>query len=454
MGNEVEYPLEPIPVKFIETKNRRICTQIPVPESISILKQLQEVEPRSMRGQPLVVWDHAEGVNIYDKWGNKWLDLSSGVLVANAGHSRKEIINAIIEQAEHGLIHNYVFPSEIRLKCIKKILEFCPTYFKKVFLLTTGSETTECALKLTRTWGHLKGGKSKNVFITFENSFHGRTLGAQMMGGIPKLKEWIINHDPEIIQVPFPDGFYNENTSFDLFEETLSKNGIFPENVCGVMTETYQGGGADFLPKDYAQKLRKWCNEAEALLIFDEIQAGFGRTGKKFGYMHYDVEPDLICVGKGISSGLPLSAIIGKPEIMDLYPPGSMTSTHTGNPICCASVIANIEVIEKEKLVENAEKVGIVMHKRLKEIVERYSIAGVCHGKGLVAGLQIVKPKTKIPDLDKALLICKNLVENGIMVFSPVGKSTVKICPPLCITEEQILEAMDVLENVVKYWSK
>ncbi|MHA1338883.1 MAG: aspartate aminotransferase family protein [Promethearchaeota archaeon] len=453
MGNEVEYPLIPLPVQKIETKNRRICTPIPVPESIPILKQLQEVEPRSMRGQPLILWDRAEGCHIYDKWGNKWLDLSSGVLVANAGHGRKEIINAINKQASHGLLHNYVFPSEIRLKCIQKIIEFCPNYFDKVFLLTTGSETTECALKLARTYGHLKGGKSKNVFVTFQNAFHGRTLGAQMMGGIPKLKEWIINHDPEIVQVPFPDGFYNEDVSFEVFEDALSNLGIFPEDVCGVMTETYQGGGADFMPKEYAQQLRKWCNEAGALLIFDEVQAGFGRTGKKFGFMHYEVEPDLICAGKGISSGLPLSAVIGKKEIMDLYPPGSMTSTHSGNPICCASVIANIEIIERENLVENAAKMGEIMHKRLQEIVAKYPIAGVAHGKGLVAGVQIVKPNSKIPDPDKAFLICKSLVENGVMVFSPVGKSTIKICPPLCINEEQILEAMDVLEQIIKYWN-
>lgn len=450
MGNEVTYPLEPKDVPPVDTNNRKICTKIPVPESIPLLKRLREYEPVSMQGQPLILWDHADKCFVYDKYGNKWLDLSSGVLVTNAGHSRKEIIDAIVNQVNHGLIHNYVFPSEVRLNCIEKILSFAPNYLNKVFLLTTGSEATECALKLARTYAQKQGNSNKNIFITFENAFHGRTLGAQLMGGIPALKDWIKNRDEELIQVPFPDGFYNENTSFDLFQETLENRGIFMEDVCGVMTETYQGGGADFLPKKYAQELRKWCTEAGALLIFDEIQAGFGRTGKRFGFMHYEVEPDLVCLGKGISSGLPISGVLGKKEILDIYPPGSMTSTHTGNPVSCAAVIANIDLIIKEKLVENAEKVGALMHKYLQNMVDTYPSAGVCHGKGLVAGLQMVKPRTKTPDPQKAFEVCKSLVEKGVMVFSPVGKATVKICPPLCITEEQIKEAMTVLESCLK----
>ncbi|MHA1819405.1 MAG: aspartate aminotransferase family protein [Promethearchaeota archaeon] len=443
------FSLDPRDVKKIKTENRQITTKIPVPESVPILKHLRETEPISMRGQPPIVWDKAIDCHVYDKWGNKWLDLSSGVLVANAGHARDEIIGAIIKQAEKRLIHNYCFPSEIRMKAIDKILEFSPPYFDKVFLLTTGSETTENALKLMRTWGRTKFNDKKNIVISFENAFHGRTLGAQMLGGIPKLKDWIKNKDPEIVQVPFPDGFYNEDTDFSSFIVALDKKGIDPNNVCGVITETYQGGGADFLPKDYVQALREWCDQHNALLVFDEVQAGFGRTGKRFGFMHYDVEPDIICVGKGISSGLPISAVIGKKEIMDIYPPGSMTSTHTGNPISCAAVIANIDIIVKENLVNNAEKVGKYMHDELAKLADKYAILGASHGKGLVAGLHIVKPNSKEPDYDTALLACKMLIERGIMMFAPVGKSTLKIAPPLCINKEQIKEAVEVIDEVL-----
>ncbi|HMF30127.1 MAG TPA: aspartate aminotransferase family protein [Candidatus Lokiarchaeia archaeon] len=448
MDDEI-YSLEPKNVPLVETQYRCICTPIPVPESLPILERLRELEPISMRGQPPVVWDRAEGFQVFDKWGNMWLDFSSGVLVANAGHGRQPVIDAIVAQAQHGLIHNYCFPSEIRMRCCEKILEFAPPYLNKVFLVTTGSEATECALKLTRTWGHQQGGTTKNVIVSFENGFHGRTLGAQLMGGSPTLKEWIVHQDPEIIQVPFPDGFYNENTSFDLFEETLAQKGIDPDRVSGVIVESYQGGGADFLPVEYAQSLREWCNAHNALLVFDEVQAGFGRTGKIFCFEHYGVEADIVCAGKGISSSLPLSAVIGRKDILDIYPPNTMTSTHTGNPVCCAAVIANLDLIQQEGLVENAAIVGEVLQEKLQALVQKYPVAGVCHGKGLVAGMQIVEPGTKKPDKHLANEICARIIEKGVMLFSPVGRATLKIAPPLCITAEAVEEACGVIDEAI-----
>ncbi|MHA1792871.1 MAG: aspartate aminotransferase family protein [Promethearchaeota archaeon] len=447
--NDGVYSLTPRDVPHVETQYRKIKTRLPVPESIPILKRLREIEPISMRGQPPIVWNRAEKFFIQDKWGNQWIDFSSGVLVANAGHGRREIIDAVINQAKEGLLHNYCFPSDIRRKCVERILQFSSPYFEKVFLLTTGSEATECALKLSRTWGHKVGGMKKNIMISFENAFHGRTLGAQSMGGIPTLKEWIGESCPGFVQVPFPDGFYNEDISFDLFKKTLEENKISPEDVCGVITESYQGGGADFMPEAYVTELRQWCDDNDVLLIFDEVQAGFGRTGKKFGFEHYGVLPDLVCMGKGISSGLPVSAVAGRAEILDLYPPGSMTSTHSGNPLGCAAVIANIDLIESENLVKNAAEVGEVLHEKLQAIVEKHDIIGVCHGRGLVAGLQVVKPGTKQPDKELAIKICQKIIEKGVMMFSPVGKATLKIAPPLCITKEAILEACDVIEESI-----
>jgi len=444
------YDLVPKDVPRVETKYRRIATKFPVPESIPILEDLRKYEPVSMQGQPPVVWDHADGFQVYDRWGNKWLDFSSGVLVTNVGHGRRQIIEAIVSMAQKGLLHHYCFPGEPRRELAKLLVELAPEPLDKAFVLSTGSETTECAIKLSRAWGQKVGGPDKIYVVSFENAFHGRTLGAQLIGGIPALKEWIGRLDPTFVQVPFPDGFRCEDTSFDLFEKTLREKGVKPENVCLVITETYQGGGASFAPPEYMKALREWCDRYNVVLAFDEVQAGFGRTGKLWGFEHYGVVPDLMCLGKGISSSLPVSAIVGKAELMNQFPPGSMTSTHSGNPVCVAAAVAAIRLLLDENLVENSAKVGAVMHRRLNEIKEKFSdVIGACHGKGLVAGLHCVKSGSKEPDPDLAWNTVAKCVESGLLFFSPVGYggATIKISPPLVITEEAVLEGCDVIEQ-------
>jgi 4-aminobutyrate aminotransferase/(S)-3-amino-2-methylpropionate transaminase len=436
----------------IHTKYRKIVTPIPVPESLPILEKLHQFEPRSMSGQPQVLWDRAEGLQVYDRWGNCWLDWSSGVLVTNAGHGHPAIKRAIIDQVEHGLLHNYCFPSELRAALVEELAAVAPQGLKKVFLLTTGAETTECAIKLCRTWGRQVSGNGKITVVTFQNAFHGRTLGAQMAGGIPALKDWIVNLDPNMVQVPFPDGFRCPDTSFDLFERSLAEQGVKPEMVAGVMTETYQGGNASFMPSEYARKLRQWCDRQQALLVFDEVQAGFGRCGTYWGFEHYGVAPDLICCGKGISSGLPISAVIGRNDVMDLYPPGAMTSTHTGNPICVASVLANLRVIRDERLVENARCMGEILQPELRRIGAQYPRhIGAVHGKGLVAALHMIQPGGIEPNKPLAWEVIQRCVEKGLMFFAPVGYggASVKIAPPLTVTEEPLREGIAVLEEVL-----
>lgn len=448
-----QFELVPRKVPTVQTKYRRIVTEIPVPESIPILQRLRQYEPISMSGQPLVLWDRAEGIQVSDRWGNTWLDWSSGVLVTNAGHSHPKIVQAMIDQARHGLTHNYCFPSEIRARTVEELAKVAPEGLQKVFLLTTGAEACECALKLARTWGLKVGGREKITFVTFQNAFHGRTLGAQMAGGIPALKQWIVNMDPNIVQVPFPDGFRCPDTRFELFLESLDKQGIRPEMVAGVMTETYQGGNASFAPPEYIQKLRAWCDRHQAILVMDEVQAGFGRTGTYWGFEHYGVVPDLICCGKGISSGMPMSAVIGRPEIMDLYPPGSMTSTHTGNPICAAAVLANLQVIREENLVDRCRAMGEILQPELRRVAQKYpNRIGAVHGKGLVASLHMVKPGGIEPDAALAADIVRRCVEKGLLMFAPVGYAgaSVKIAPPLVITEEPLRESIQVLEEVLE----
>ncbi len=446
------YDLTPKEVARVSTKYREIATQIPVPESLPVLKDLHDYEPLSMRGQPPVIWDRAEGCCVYDAYGNKWLDWSSGVLVTNAGHGRAEIIEAVCRQAQHGLLHNYCFPSAIRAALARKLVEITPKKLAKAFLLTTGAETTECAIKLARTHGCAVGGDEKIGIVTFQHAFHGRTLGAQTAGGIPSLKAWIVKLDPTFIQVPFPDGFRCPDTSFDLFLKSIAEQGFSPERISGVMTETYQGGGASFAPPEYIQALAEWCEKHDIVLIMDEVQAAFGRCGKRFGFEHYGIVPDLACFGKGISSSLPMSAVVGREDLMDQYPPGSMTSTHTGNPICVAAALASIELIEKENLAENAAAMGTILHEGLNALMEKYSaVIGAVHGKGLVAGVHMVQPGGIEPDPDLAFDIVRLCMEKGLLMFSPVGYmgATVKIAPPLMTPEDAIREGLEVLDEAI-----
>jgi 4-aminobutyrate aminotransferase/diaminobutyrate-pyruvate transaminase/4-aminobutyrate aminotransferase/(S)-3-amino-2-methylpropionate transaminase len=433
----------------VETRLRKIVTDLPVPESLPVLQKLHAYEPVAMRGQPPVVWHRAEGFQVYDAWGNQWIDWSSGVLITNAGHGRKEIAEAISRQAASGLLTNYCFPSEIRARLVEKLSSILPEPLKKVFLLTTGSETVECAVKLARSYGVKVGGRAKHVIVSYDKAFHGRTLGSQQAGGIPGLKEWIVNLDPGFVQIPFPDGFRTPDTSFDVFERSLREKGVEPQNVAGVILETYQGGSAAFAPAAYMKALRQWCSGHKTLLICDEVQAGFGRTGTLWGFEHYSIVPDLALFGKGISSSLPLSAVAGRPDVMDLHPAGSMTSTHTGNPICCAAALASIDLVLKENLAENARKMGGLMHQELRALQARFPQIGAVDGKGLVAGVACVAPGTKEPDGDLAWEVVRRCLEKGVLMFSPVGLGggTVKISPPLVITQEAILESVGVLEE-------
>ena len=454
---EILFSMVPEVVEKIETRYRRIVTPIPVPESLPLIETLQQYEPLSMRGQPLVVWDRAEGVNVYDPFGNKWLDMSSGVLVANVGHGRVEVRNAMMDQLEKPLLHNYLFPSAVRADLVKKLAEVAPAGLNKVMLLTTGSEAVECALKLARTWGLNKGGKKKNILIAFEKAFHGRTLGAQSVGGFPELKEWIVNPDPDILHVSFPGDLRCEDRSFALFEKSLQTKGIDPDDIAGVISETYQGGSACFFPETYARTLRTWCDDHGALLIFDEVQSSFGRTGKFFAFEHYGITPDIIACGKGISSCMPLSAVIAGPEIMDVYGPGSMTSTHTGNPVCCAAALATIRLLLDDGLLENAAVVGQRLGNELEKLKHDYpGIIGALHGCGMVYGIHIVKPGSMEPDGELTHRIVDRAVKRGLMLFAPVGigGATIKICPPLMLDAPGVDDAVLALREAFAYETK
>ncbi|MBS1833273.1 MAG: aspartate aminotransferase family protein [Acidobacteria bacterium] len=446
-----EFSLQSRAVPAVETKYRRITGEFPPPESVEIIEKLAKYEPRAMAGQPPVVWDRAQGFQVFDKSGNRWIDWSSGVVVTNAGHSHPKVVEAIVKQATTGILHNYCFPQERRAELVEKLSALLPEPLKKVFLLTTGSETIECAIKLCRTHGVKVGGRSKHLIVSFEKSFHGRTMGSQQAGGTPALKEWIVNLDKGFIQVPFPDGYRTTDVSFDYFMRCLSEAGVDASNIAGVVMETFPGATAGLAPVEFVQKLRQWCTSHKILYVADEVQAGFGRTGKMWGFEHYGVVPDLAGFGKGISGSLPLSALAGPAHIMDLHPPGSMSSTHTGNPICSAATMASIDVILEEKLVENSARLGKILIEALRALKPRFDYIGAVDGIGLVAAVNIVKPGTKDPDADMAWDIVRRCIEKGLLMFTPVGfgGAAVKICPPLVINEEALREGLGVLEEAM-----
>ncbi len=447
-----KYKLEPMEVKKVKTKYRRIRTRIPVPESLPIFEALMASEPESMLGQPPIIWEGAEGFQVWDRWGNRWIDWSSGVLIMNAGHGRKEIRSALKEVIDKPLLSTYVFVHEKRAELTKALQALAPEPANyRVFLLSTGSEAIENSIKLARTYALEKHGTGKKYIVSFNNAFHGRTLGAQLAGGMEKLKTWIVGEGQTFVQVPFPDGYKNEDTSFDLFLSTLKKLKVAPEEIAGVITESYQGVGPDFLPYEYAQKLQAFCREHDIVTIFDEVQAGFGRTGRMFTYEHYEIKPDLIVCGKGISSSLPISAVIGRNDIMGLYPAGSMTSTHSASPLPVVAAIESLKIIKREKLVERAAHLGAVMMPELAKIRDKYpDRLGCLHGKGLVAGIQVVKPGTKEPDPETALKINEHCFQKGLLMFAPVGigGECIKIAPPLVITEDALRESIAVLVEV------
>jgi len=448
-----EYDLTPVAVPAVRTTYRTIRTALPAPESLPILEQLRKSEPPSMQGQPPVVWHRAEGSIVSDLWGNRWIDWSSGVLITNIGHGHPAVKAALAETIEQGLLATYVFSHAKRAELVKMLRDISPDPARcRAFLLSSGSEATENCIKLAKTYALRKYGPHKKYFVGFNNAFHGRTMGAQLAGGSEKGKAWMVDRDRTFVQVPFPDGYKNEDTSFDLFLTSLAEQGVQPEEIAGVMSESYQGVGPDFFPVEYAQKLEAFCREHDIVLIMDEVQSGFGRTGKMFCFQHYGITPDLIACGKGISSSLPISAVIGREDIMGLYAPGSMTSTHSGSPLPVAAAVANLKVLIGENLSERAARMGEIMLPELARIRRKYpDRLGVMHGMGLVAGILCVKPGTKILDSDTALRINLACFHRGLLMFAPVGVAgeCLKIAPPLTIPEDCLRESLQVFEEAV-----
>jgi 4-aminobutyrate aminotransferase/(S)-3-amino-2-methylpropionate transaminase len=447
-----QFSTQPVKVKKIETKHRTIKTEIPCAGTAEFIKEIEKFESRSMHGQLPIIWDRAENFNVYDKAGNKWIDFTSTIFVTNTGHANPHILKRMQQVLDHKLLHTYAYLSQIRLDYLKKLIEMSPPELEKAFLLSAGTETTEAAVKLMRLHGQEITKKKQPGIIAFTGNWHGRTMGAQLLSSNESQKRWIGFRDPHIHHLPFP--YEKELKNQDPKEfwkqslQSLKEKGIDPTtDITGMMLETFQGWGALFYPKAFVQEIRRYCDENNVLLCFDEMQAGFARTGKMFGYEHYGVKADLICVGKGMGGGLPISGVLGKKTVMDLPPIGDMSSTHSANPLVCAGALGVLEEIEGKRLVEETMRKGLILHKRLNEIRTKYpQVISAIHGHGLLAAVHFGtngQPESALPSH-----VSERCMQKGLLVVH-TGRESIKLAPPLTIDDDALIEGIDVLEQSI-----
>ncbi|OGO28979.1 MAG: aminotransferase class III [Chloroflexi bacterium RBG_16_52_11] len=443
----------PLTVSQVKTSHREIKTSIPAPGTQEILNRLDAHESRSMHGQLPIVWHRAKDFNIYDMAGNCWIDFTSTIFVANVGHSNHRVISALKKALDQPLMSCYAYSNENRAEYHEKLVAFAGAPFEKAFLLSAGTEATEAALKLMRMHGQ-KIGKRRRGVICIEGNWHGRTLGAQMMSSNLAQRDWIGYQDADIHHIPFPyPWLVDEDNAAEFLVKglkRLSDQGIdLKQDVCGFMLETFQGWGAIFYPVAFVKAIKVVCRENNILLAFDEMQAGFARTGKAFGYQHYGVTPDLICCGKGMGGGVPLSGVLGRAEIMDLPDVGNMSSTHSANPLVCAAGLAVLAEIEERNLIDETARKGELLFTALHGLQSKFpERINRILGKGLIAAVLFKVPNTGEPDGVFTSKVAERCMQKGLLVVH-TGRESIKIGPPLTITDAALLEGIEVLGEAI-----
>ncbi len=435
--------LTPVPTEPVETRYRRIRTPIPVPESIELIERLRKVEARSIHGMPPVVWHQAEGFLIRDPYGNQWIDLTSGTVMANSGHCHPRVVQAIRDQLDSGLIFTYAFPTEVRERALQRIASIAPPGLDKAILFSSGTEATECCMSLMRKHG-LAISPNKVGILSIESSYHGRTLSAKFAGGSPGRADGLDRASVDQTQLPIPGGAESQG-----FEADLEQSGVHPETIAGIILESIPGYSTTPYPQGYMDELMRWAQKQGALVAVDEVQAGIGRTGHWFAFEHYGITPDLIACGKGLSSTLPASAVIGRKEVMDLAEPGEMSSTFGGNPVSAAAVLANLDVMQDEKLVEQSAALGQQLGDILRKKTEKYGhYVSRPEGRGLFYSLHLKDPETAEPLAELCDEMALECVRRGVMLFV-TGRGFLKFTPPLSIEQDALVEAVDVVGSVI-----
>jgi len=424
----------------------------PGPRSRELFARWERVEAQCAGYQAKVAWDHASGVVVTDVDGNIFIDWTSGVLVTNVGHCHPDLV-AAVQKASARLLNNYECLTEERVVAAEKLISVLPPHLDKCFFLSTGSETTEGAIRI------MKRKSGKFEIISFYGGFHGRTYAALSASGLASPKKGYGPTLPGAIRVPFPycyrcpfkaDPANCGMLCLEFLEDAVRANST--GSLAGAIVEPYLGAaGFIFPPEGWLKRLEEWLRARGLLFTLDEVQSSYGRTGKFWAMEWEGLTPDLVCIGKGIGSGVPASAIAARGEVIGALGPGEMSSTMGGNPVSCAAVSAVVDIMRREKLEENALRIGSLMKARLLEIMERCPYVGDVRGMGLVMGVELVRDKrTKEPAPDLTRKLIDVAAENGLLIGSVgVFGNVIRVAPPLVITQNEAHESLDIFERAL-----
>jgi 4-aminobutyrate aminotransferase len=434
----------------------KLVTELPGPKAKAAVEADDRlISPSYTRSYPLVA-KSGRGIRVTDVDGNEFLDFAAGIAVTSTGHCHPEVVAAIQKQAAE-LIHisGTDFYNEPLTDLAERLSAVAPMRGPhRFFYGNSGAEAIECAMKLARYH------TGRQNIIAFLGAFHGRTMGAlSLTASKPQQKRRFGPLVPGVTHVRYPyayrgcSGGPQEEEAFSLgcaryIEEKLFKTILPPEEVAAIFVEPIQGeGGYVVAPDNFMQELRAICDRHGILLVVDEVQSGAGRTGKWWAVEHSGVEPDIVCMAKGIASGMPLGVCMSRAEIMD-WVPGSHASTFGGNPISIAAALATIDVLEREGLA-NAARVGGLMLERLQGWKETHPLVGDVRGRGLMIGIELVKDKaTREPANALRNRVETLSFERGLMVLG-CGETSLRLCPPLIVSEKEATVALDILEEAL-----
>ncbi|MBZ2174637.1 aspartate aminotransferase family protein [Schnuerera sp. xch1] len=429
---------------------------VKIDNCIDIVKEDDKVICPSARVPyyPLVV-KRGRGAIIEDVDGNNYIDLLSSAAALNTGHTHPKVVDAIIKQAKEFIHYTpaYMYHESL-VKLAKELIDITPGHFnKKVAFGLSGSDANDGVIKLARAYT----GRSK--IITYIQSYHGSTYGAISMSALSlNMRRKIGPLVPDIHHIPYPDCYrclFDKNEEICDLEclkllENDFKHYIPIEEVAAIVIEPIAGdAGLVIPPKKYIDKLYSLCKEYQILFVSEEVQQGFGRTGKWFGINHFDIEPDIVVMAKSIASGMPMSAIVAKEEIMQSMGAPAHLFTMGGNPIACRAALATIEVIKEENLINHSKELGEYVKERFNEMKDKYSLIGDVRGLGLSIGVDLVKDRdTKEKAQNAAAKICYRCWEKGVLLTF-FSNSVLRIQPPLVINKEQIDKALNIIEESI-----
>jgi 4-aminobutyrate aminotransferase / (S)-3-amino-2-methylpropionate transaminase / 5-aminovalerate transaminase len=433
------------------TRSIEIKTDIPGPRSREIIERKERVIAEPLGLYVPVMIDEGHGALLTDVDGNTFVDFMGGIGCLGVGHSHPRVVAAVQEQAARFFHTDFtILPYEVYVEYAERLLALTPfSGPAKAAFFNSGAEAVENAVKFAR--GHTK----RQAVIAFEGGFHGRTLMAlSLTSKTHPYKAGFGPFAPEVYRVPFPFEYHGITVADSLgaLERAFSTQ-VAAENVAAIVVEPEQGeGGFVPAPPGFLEGLRAICDREGIVLIIDEVQTGFGRTGKMFAIEHYGVEPDLMTLAKSIAAGLPLSAVVGKSEIMDCLPDNSVGGTYVGNPVALAAAVAVLDVFDDEGLVERAERIGETMRTRMLAWQERYDAIGDVRGLGAMLAIEYVEDReTKAPAPAIATRVSEEAAKRGLLLLkSGIYSNCNRVLCPLVITDAELEEALGAWEDALE----